>query len=85
MAYTGKSQGHLHTVIHGRKDRDESGLLFKVKGLKYNPETETIENGRTHKVNRYLLREINEFDIYDCVITMKKNGSINDSDDKETL
>ncbi len=66
---TGLSQSYVHKLIHGNRDREETGLLFKVKGLKYEQETQEIMKGRNKRVNRYYL--INDaFDIYTPVIKL---------------
>ncbi|VVB90733.1 Uncharacterised protein [uncultured archaeon] len=65
------SQQRVHQLIHGRKDRNESGLLSKVKGLHH--ELQNVKDGdRYTNKNTYTLDSFSLVGSYDSVVELSE-------------
>lgn len=67
------TQGRIHQLLHGRKDRPGSGLLHKVKGLHY--ERRTIKNNEeeTATKNYYSLDNFDVLASYSSVVNFPED------------
>ena len=66
---TGLSRQRVHTLLHGYKDKPETGLLFKVPKLNLTREQVKTEKGSTHK-NYYTLTDFDIVNMFESVVQL---------------
>ena len=73
MKLTGLSQGRISQLINGHKDRPESGLKFKLKGLVEEKRSVKIDQYNTRQVKYYSLTGFKPLSSFDNILALKED------------
>ncbi|GEM_PF-3573388 len=70
----GLSRGRVHQLIHGRKDRQESGLIHKVKGLHVERRTTKTDEDESTTKNFYSIEGFDALGSFGDVVSLSEES-----------